>query len=101
MVTWFLAKSATVAVLKAVAVISVVAFGAMLVHDLQAAEGRRVKLHVLEQLRTIEEKAHAEELEQIKKEARLSAEQARRAARVPDSMQTLEGLEKCPANCLF
>ena len=89
-------------VMKGAGYLAIAAVGLTVIHELQAAEGRKVKLHVLEESQKLERKFQMEEIAQLKYEVGLNEELQRTAGRVEARpKQDVEGLPKCPVNCLL
>ena len=88
--------SAAAAIAKGAGLVMVGALGLVIVHNLQAAEGRRVKIHVMEQITKINQKAHKEELAQAKTEAKLSAEQDNRVEKAETVQYEKGDVRTCP-----
>ena len=82
--------------MKGAGFIALAGVALIVVNELQAAEGRRVKLHVMEQVQKIERKAHREEVAQVKHEARLDSEQSARVGKAESVKYEKGDIRTCP-----
>ena len=87
---------AAMIIAKSAGLVMVGTLGLVLIHNLQAAEGRRVKIHVMEQVAKLNERVRKDELRQVKLEAELAAEHRQRIERA-DAVQHADGdIRTCP-----